>query len=283
VADAGLRIVRTVRDLRNQTAKFRAADETVALVPTMGALHDGHLALVKLGYQKAARVVVSIFVNPTQFAPTEDLSRYPRDEAGDFAKLRDAGVDVVWAPSAAEMYAQGSTTQVIPNGAALPFEGQFRPHHFAGVATVCLKLFNQVQPDIAIFGEKDYQQLAVIRQMVRDFNLDMKIVALPTVREKDGLALSSRNRYLTPEQREIAPTLYTVMRNVAKDAWRSSPTKMCERAENTLLKRGFTAVDYIAVCDAETLDILDPKSARPGRVVAAAWLGNTRLIDNVAC
>ena len=184
LTDAKLRIVRTVKDLRKATANYRQAGESIALVPTMGALHDGHLALVKLAHQKTTRTVVSIFVNPTQFAPTEDLSRYPRDEAGDVAKLRDAGVDLVWAPTEREMYNESAATLVVPQGAALGLEGDFRPQHFGGVATVVLKLFNQVGPDIAVFGEKDFQQLAVIQQLVRDLNVPVKIAPLKTVREK---------------------------------------------------------------------------------------------------
>jgi pantoate--beta-alanine ligase len=284
LAEASLRVVRTVKDLRKATAKLRSAGDTIALVPTMGALHAGHLALVKLAHKKAARVVVSIFVNPTQFAPTEDLSRYPRDEAGDLAKLREAGVDLVWSPSVDEMYPDGAATLVVPEGAALGLEGEFRPQHFGGVATVCLKLFNQVAPDIAVFGEKDYQQLAVIRQLVRDFDLDLKIAPLPTVREKDGLALSSRNRYLTEAERKIAPLLYEVISDVATRAKATSIAKLRRDAESKLLAAGFAKVDYIAVRDADNLNTtFDSDLGRPGRVLAAVWLGKTRLIDNVGC
>ncbi len=283
VAEARLRIVRNINDLRKAVGKLRSAGQSIALVPTMGALHDGHLALVKQARKRADRVVVSIFVNPTQFAAGEDLSRYPRDEAGDVARLKTAGVDVVWAPSPAEMYPDGSATVVSPGGAALPLEGEFRPHHFGGVATVVLKLFNQVTPDVAVFGEKDYQQLAVIRQMVRDFDLGVKIAALPTVREKDGLALSSRNRYLSAVERKIAPALFAAISNIAKDA-RSSPTqKLCSKAAEALIAKGFAKIDYIAVRDAETLADFNPKSDRNGRVLAAVWLGKTRLIDNAGC
>ena len=283
VRQTGLQIVRTVKALRKSTASWRTAGETIALVPTMGALHDGHLALVKLAAKSADRVVVSIFVNPAQFSPSEDLSRYPRDEAGDVAKLKAGGVSLVWAPDAAEMYPDGSATSVVPAGAALGLEGDVRPHHFGGVATVCLKLFNQVQPDAAIFGEKDFQQLAVIRQLVRDVNLNLKIMPLKTVREKDGLALSSRNRYLSDSERRIAPAIFEIISVVASKARQVSSQKLIKDAEAALLKRGFGSVDYVAIRDAETLGPFEAKSDRPGRVLVAAKLGTTRLIDNVAC
>ena len=231
MAEPTVRTVRTVKNLRRTVAHWRRAGERVALVPTMGALHAGHLALVTLAKKKVDRVVVSIFVNPAQFAPTEDLSRYPRDEAGDLAKLASVGADLVWSPSVDEMYPQGSATRIVPEGAALGLEGEFRPHHFGGVATVCCKLFSQVTPDFAVFGEKDYQQLCVIRQMVRDLDLPLKIIALATVREKDGLALSSRNAYLTPEERKIAPVLNMAIREIARavvsdPSWRSHASGM---------------------------------------------------------
>ena len=218
-------IVRTLKDLRRRIALYRKSGESVALVPTMGALHDGHLALVRAAKRKSKHVVVSIFVNPTQFAPTEDLARYPRDEAGDLMKLASVGTDLVWSPSAEEMYPEGFATRIEVTGAANGLEGAFRPHHFGGVATVCCKLFSQVMPDIAVFGEKDYQQLAVIRQMVRDLDLPLAIHGLATVREKDGLALSSRNAYLSPDERLAAPALNAAIRSVAekvKAGWGSA-------------------------------------------------------------
>jgi pantoate--beta-alanine ligase len=282
-----VQVVRTVKDLRKAVALWRKDGETVALVPTMGALHDGHLSLVALAKAKAARAVVSIFVNPTQFGPHEDLGRYPRDEAGDVAKLTTAGTDLVWAPERDEMYPQGFATRVEPGGAALGLEGEFRPHHFDGVATVCCKLFSAVAPDLAVFGEKDYQQLCVIRQMVRDLNLAVRIVAGKTVREADGLALSSRNAYLTPQERAIAPALYRVIAELAatvRDPPHVDPRSsgsLRAAATNELERAGFTKVDYVAVCDAETLQPFDADLGREGRVLAAAWLGRTRLIDNV--
>jgi pantoate--beta-alanine ligase len=290
-----VKIVRATKDLRKLVASWRQAGESIALVPTMGALHDGHLALVKLASKKASRVVVSIFVNPTQFSADEDLSRYPRDEAGDLAKLAAEQADLVWAPSVGEMYPDAFATSIEPKGAALGLEGDMRPEHFAGVATVCAKLFNQVTPDVAIFGEKDYQQLCVIRQLVRDLDLNMKIIGLPTVREKDGLARSSRNRYLSAAQRAVAPALYREIANVAEGARLLSGSRklsgspaayleaLCRDASERLHATGFQKIDYIAVRDAETLA---PVAAfTPGiklRVLAAAWLGATRLIDNVS-
>jgi pantoate--beta-alanine ligase len=282
VAKSKPKLVRTVKDLRKAVARWREGSKTLALVPTMGALHDGHLALVKRARKKADRVVVSIFVNPAQFGPSEDLTRYPRDEAGDLAKLETAGADLVWAPAPNEMYPEGFATQVAPAGAALGLEGEVRPHHFGGVATVCLKLFSAVEPDVAVFGEKDYQQLCVIRQMVRDFNLPLKIASLPTVREKDGLALSSRNAYLSTPERAIAPSLHRAIEGVATHAASGKDVATAVAAAKLDLERsGFTKIDYIEVRDAATLAPFDLHSGRPGRVLAAAWLSKTRLIDNV--
>jgi len=277
-----MKTVRTIKDLRRAISQFRKAGESVALVPTMGALHDGHMALVKLALRKADRAVVSIFINPTQFAPNEDLSRYPRDEAGDRRKLATVGADLIWAPTPAEMYPEGFATRIEPGGAAHGLEGEFRPHHFGGVATVCCKLFSAVMPDVAVFGEKDYQQLCVIRQMARDLDLPLKIAALPTVREKDGLALSSRNAYLSAEKRAIAPALHRALHALAPIAAKGGlVNKAIDAAKHDLLAAGFTKIDYIEVRDAATLGPFDPKSSRKGRILAAAWLGKTRLIDNV--
>jgi pantoate--beta-alanine ligase len=276
------KITRTLKDLRRHIARYRKAGETVALVPTMGALHDGHLTLVRTAKQKAQRAVVSIFVNPTQFAPNEDLARYPRDEASDLAKLATVSADLVWAPSTDEMYGANFSTRIEVEGAARGLEGAFRPHHFAGVATVCCKLFSQVTPDVAIFGEKDYQQLCVIRQMVRDLNLPLAIHGVATVREKDGLARSSRNAYLSADERAAAPTLSVAIRTVAVQVADGTKQAAAIKAATKALERaGFGPIDYIAVADAETLDRWDPKSGRPGRVLVAARLGTTRLIDNV--
>jgi pantoate--beta-alanine ligase len=278
-----IKITRTGKDLRRQIAKWRQAGKTVALVPTMGALHDGHLALVKLAKNKCDRAVISIFVNPTQFAPSEDLARYPRDEAGDLAKLASVDADLVWIPTVEDMYPEGFSTRIIAGSAAEDLEGEIRPQHFGGVATVCCKLFSQVTPDIAIFGEKDYQQLTVLRQMVLDLNLPLKIVGAPTQRAKDGLALSSRNAYLTETERKIAPALYAAILELAKNVAKGAdiPSGVAA-AKRKLLAAGFTSIDYIEVRDAETLGKVGRSTNGPMRVLAAARLGKTRLIDNVA-
>lgn len=276
-------IVRTVRDLRKATAKWRGRGQTVALVPTMGALHAGHIALVKLAKKKVDKAVVSIFVNPTQFAANEDLSRYPRDEAGDLKKLAEASADLVWAPNLEEMYPEGFSSAVRAGSTSKDLEGAFRPGHFDGVATVCAKLFNQVGPDIAIFGQKDFQQLTVLRQMVRDLDMPLKLIGAPTKRDTDGLALSSRNAYLSDAERAVAPALYAVIRTLAKDVANGAdvPEGITD-AKRKLTAAGFAKIDYIEVRDAETLEPASTASGRPIRVLAACWLGKTRLIDNVA-
>src|ERR1700761_4196027 len=207
-----LTIVRTIATLRGQVAAWRAAGETVALIPTMGALHAGHLSLVALGRERADRTVASIFVNPTQFAPHEDFEAYPRDEHADAAKLAEAGCDLLFAPSVEEMYAPGFSTTITVTGVSAPMDGQARPHHFAGVATVVAKLLIQCGPDVAVFGQKDYQQLQVIRRLVADLNIPVEIIGGPTVRAESGLALSSRNAYLTPAEREVAVQLNLIMK-----------------------------------------------------------------------
>lgn len=277
-----MEVVRTLADLRRATAQWRKNNGTVALVPTMGALHAGHMALVEQAARTARHTVVSIFVNPAQFAPNEDLDRYPRDEAGDLDRLRHCGVDLIWAPSVEEMYPQTFSTSVTPGSAAHGLETEFRPHFFQGVATVVLKLLNQIAPDFALFGEKDYQQLCVIRQLVRDLDVATEIVGVPTMRETDGLALSSRNAYLSPDERAIAPHLYRLICEVADAAPAGNLDTLCADAAKNLIARGFTKVDYVEVRDADTLAPYEPGSRRPGRVLAAAWLGSTRLIDNVA-
>ena len=274
-------IVRTLAGLRKLTASWRKAGETSAIIPTMGALHAGHVELVKLAQSKARRTVTSIFVNPTQFAPHEDFARYPRDEAGDVAKLAGIDCDAIWAPSVDEMYRPGAATRIVPKGAALGLETDFRPHFFEGVATVCCKLFTQSQADFAIFGEKDYQQLCVVRQMVRDLDLPIEITGMPTVRETDGVAMSSRNRYLSPQERATAPIIHRLIVEIANQMKVGvAIDKATGDAQAELEKAGFK-VDYVAVRDAETLAEWDPKSQRPPRVLMAAWLGKTRLIDNL--
>jgi pantoate--beta-alanine ligase len=273
-------VVRTIAELRQITGAWRKAGEAIALIPTMGALHEGHLALVREGQRLARRTVVSIFVNPTQFAPHEDFSRYPRDEAGDVAKLATVACDLVWAPDASTMYPPGSATRVHPKGAAIGLETDFRPHFFEGVATVCCKLFTQVGPDFAIFGEKDYQQLQVVTQMARDLDLPLTVIGLPTIREPDGLAMSSRNRYLSAEDRATAVTIPRVIADVkAAIAARADLTAAVAKAKQTLSTAGFR-VDYVEVRDATTLLPYEGATTQVPRVLVAAWLGKTRLIDN---
>ncbi len=279
----GVPFVATVAELRGVVAGWRQAGEQVALIPTMGALHAGHLELVTQARQRARRTVTSIFVNPAQFAPTEDFDKYPRTFEDDLAKLKTVDCDLVWAPHKAEMYPDGFATRIVPAGAADGLETDFRPHFFSGVTTVCCKLFTQVGADYAMFGEKDYQQLAVIKQMVRDLNLPLEIVGVPTVREPDGLAMSSRNRFLSAENRARAVTIHHVIGKVATAAAKGRGLDQAiADGKAALATAGFRQIDYVAVRDAATLQDWVRKSGRPGRVLAAAWLGETRLIDNVA-
>jgi len=279
-----LPIVRTVADLRAAVAAWRAAGERSALVPTMGSLHDGHLSLVRLGRQRADRVVASVFVNPTQFAPSEDFDTYPRNEAGDAALLASAGCDLLYAPTVGEIYPQGFSTTVTVAGVSAPLEGEARPTHFAGVATVVAKLLLQAGCDAAIFGEKDYQQLQVIRRLARDLDIPVEIIGAPTARADDGLALSSRNAYLTAEERAIAPTLYAALTKAAKAVAAGAAIADAEGdAVATLKAAGFNPIDYIEFRDAGDLSRLGPGPAQgPARLLAAARLGRTRLIDNLA-
>jgi pantoate--beta-alanine ligase len=274
-------IVQNVAALQSALLGWR--DGGVALVPTMGALHEGHLALAREAKEKADRVVVSIFVNPAQFAPHEDFARYPRNLAADQARLAETGaVDLIFAPPAEEMYPEGFATKILVDGPAAGLESDFRPHFFGGVATIVAKLLLQCQPDIAMFGEKDYQQLLVVKRLVRDLDIATIIVGMPTLREADGLALSSRNAYLTPGQRETAPALNRALGAAAERARAgvSIPKAEAEGAA-ALLNAGFDRVDYFAIRDAATLNPVR-NVARPSRALAAAWLGKTRLIDNIA-
>jgi pantoate--beta-alanine ligase len=273
--------VRTVNDLRHNLAPWRKAGQTIALVPTMGALHEGHLSLLALAKSKADRVVASIFVNPIQFGPREDFQRYPRDEAGDIAKLEKAGASLVFAPETAEMYPQGFSTRVSVGDLTGDLCGAARPNHFDGVATVVTKLLLQCAPDLAIFGEKDYQQLLVIKRLVSDLNLPVEILGGPIVREKDGLALSSRNAYLSPAERETAPILYQTIAAVAKDLSEGRGADDAASAGRFKLEAAGFRVDYVAVRDPVTLKPLSGP-VKAARVLAAAYLGRTRLIDNVA-
>jgi pantoate--beta-alanine ligase len=282
VSETSLIRFEAVAPLRAQVAAWRAAGERVVLVPTMGALHAGHLALVARARELGRRTVASIFVNPTQFGPTEDFSRYPRDTETDLALLAEAGADAAYLPDVATMYPPGFSTRVEVEEVSQGLCGAFRPGHFSGVATVVTKLLNQVQPDIALFGEKDYQQLLVIRRAVRDLDLPVEIQGVPTLREADGLALSSRNRYLSPEERRAAPRLHAVLASIAHGlaaGAEAGPLLAEGRAE--LEAAGFGPVQYLEVRDAETLAPLK-RADRPVRILAAAYLGRTRLIDNLA-
>jgi len=274
-------LLRTLTDLRANTASWHSEGLTVGMIPTMGALHDGHLALVEEARRRVDRVVATIFVNPTQFGPKEDFTAYPRTEASDVEKLATLGVEAVFAPNAAEMYPPGHATTISLAGPALGLETDYRPHFFAGVATVVAKLLLGGFPDIAMFGEKDYQQLLVVRQMVKDLRIPTEIVALPTLREADGLALSSRNAYLSPDERRTAPKLASVLNETAT-AIRAGgdPAHHLRQGFNALEAAGFRP-DYLELRNAETLALPAEGSGEPLRLLVAAWLGKTRLIDNI--
>jgi pantoate--beta-alanine ligase len=278
---ASIATVRTVKDLRAQVAKWRKAGETVALVPTMGALHTGHLSLIGIAKNHATRIVASIFVNPAQFGPKEDFKRYPRDESGDLAKFAQAGVDLVYIPHTTEMYPRGFATKVILPSLTEDLCGAARPNHFEGVATVVTKLLLQCAPDVAVFGEKDYQQLLVIKQLVRDLNIPVQIVPGPIVREGDGLALSSRNGYLSAAERRTAPILHQVLSEAAAALANGEGCDAATSAGRFKLEGKGFRVDYVAVRDPETLAPLFGPIKGPARVMGAAYLGTTRLIDNV--
>ncbi len=274
-------IVRTVRDLRARVAKWRQAGETVALVPTMGALHAGHLSLIDVAKAHASRVVVSIFLNPMQFGPREDLARYPRDEAADMGKLAATGAQLLYVPSLEEMYPPGFATRVALPSLTQDLCGAARPNHFEGVATVVTKLLDQCAPDFAVFGEKDYQQLLIIKRLVRDLDLEVAIIAGPIIREGDGLALSSRNAYLAPAERKTAPLLFQTISEVASGLAQGRGCDDAAEAGRFKLEAAGFRVDYVAVRDPDTLAPLSGPLKAPARVLAAAYLGKTRLIDNV--
>ena len=276
-----MQIIRGKDALRQALAELRVEGGTVAFVPTMGALHAGHMALVDEARRLADHVIASIFVNPTQFGPTEDLSRYPRREAADARMLEEAGCAILWAPDAETMYPAGHATIISVKGVGDGLCGTKRPGHFDGVATVVAKLLGQVRPDIALFGEKDYQQLAVIRRMVRDLDLPVEIVGVPTQRDADGLALSSRNIYLSDEERRAARALPRALGEAAQAIAEGQPVEEAlARARDALSRAGFAPIDYVELRDAETLTPIETRD-RPARLLAAAYLGGTRLIDNL--
>ncbi|WP_374251829.1 pantoate--beta-alanine ligase [Xanthobacter sp.] len=275
------RVVGRVRELRSAVAGFRAEGSKVALVPTMGALHVGHMALAEKARERAGRTVVSIFVNPAQFAPNEDFDKYPRALEADLTKLAEVGVDLVYAPTSTEMYPAGFATRISVGGPSEGLETDFRPHFFGGVATVVGKLFIQCAPDFAMFGEKDYQQLKVVTRLSRDLDLGVEVVPVPTIREEDGLALSSRNAYLDEEQRKVAPVIYAALTRAAEQIRAGAEPQAAVDTASGMISALGLKVDYVAARNAETLAPL--KDAKePIRLLAAAWLGQTRLIDNIA-
>jgi len=276
-------IARTIPALRRALDGFRAKKATIALVPTMGALHDGHMSLVRLAKRRARRVVVSIFVNPAQFAPSEDFGSYPRTWKSDIAKLKTEDVDLVWHPDVKTMYPDGFATRVVTEGpAAVGLEDRFRSHFFGGVATVVGKLFTQCRPDFAIFGEKDFQQLRVVTRMAADLDLGVKVIGSKTVRERDGLAMSSRNVYLTDEQRRAAPILFRAMKESARRLRAGEEVNAAMAGGTEMIAAAGFTVDYFEVRNADTLAPV--KSVKDGalRILVAAKIGTTRLIDNMA-
>ena len=275
-------VARTLPSLRRALDDLRTRRATIALVPTMGALHEGHLALVRQAKRRASKVVVSIFVNPTQFAPHEDFGSYPRTWKSDMAKLAAERADLVWNPGVDVMYPPNFATRISPEGpATADLEDRFRPHFFGGVATVVGKLFTQCRPDIAVFGQKDYQQLKVVTRMAADLDLGVKVVGVPTVRERDGLAMSSRNVYLSPDQRAVAPTLHRVMKETARRLRNGDDLKaVMTSGSQTIQDAGF-ALDYFEARHAETLAPVASIEDGPLRLLVAAKIGTTRLIDNI--
>ncbi|MGA9950227.1 MAG: pantoate--beta-alanine ligase [Xanthobacteraceae bacterium] len=277
-----MRVIKTLPQLKRAIADYQAQNETIALVPTMGALHAGHFSLVEIAQKRANRIIVSIFVNPAQFGPHEDLGTYPRTFAADRKALEALNADAIWAPDDATMYPDGFATRIVPEGAAsVGLEDKFRPHFFSGVATVVGKLLIQCEPDFALFGEKDFQQLKVVTQMARDLGLKTKIVGVPIVREADGLALSSRNRYLSDAERAVAPALHRVLSECASAiSTGKGITAALRHGREALTKTGF-AVDYLEARDAETLMPVGTSTSGKIRLLVAARIGGTRLIDNV--
>jgi pantoate--beta-alanine ligase len=276
-------IVRTVPALRRALDSIRAKRNTTALVPTMGALHDGHVSLVRLAKRRAKRVIVSIFVNPTQFAPTEDFGSYPRTWKADVARLAAESVDLIWNPDVKTMYPDGFATRILTEGPATAgLEDRFRPHFFGGVTTVVGKLFTQCRPDFAIFGEKDFQQLRVVTRMAGDLDLGVRVIGSRTVRERDGLAMSSRNVYLSPEERLIAPTLYRTMKESASRLRAGDNIEAAMAGGAELITNAGFVLDYYEPRHADTLAPIASAKDGPVRILVAARLGKTRLIDNIA-
>jgi pantoate--beta-alanine ligase len=275
-------IVRTLPALRRALDGLRARKATVALVPTMGALHDGHVALVRLAKRRASKVIVSIFVNPTQFAPTEDFGSYPRTWKSDVARLAAEGIDLIWNPDVKTMYPAGFATKILTEGPATAgLEDRFRPHFFGGVTTVVGKLFAQTRPDLAFFGEKDFQQLKVVTRMARDLDLGVKVTGATTVRERDGLAMSSRNVYLSPQERAAAPVLYRAMKETAKRLRAGDNFEAAMAGGAMLISEAGFVLDYFEARHAEMLAPIVSVKDGPVRLLVAARIGKTRLIDNI--
>lgn len=275
-----MQIIRQLSALRERTRLIRESGKTIALVPTMGALHDGHMALVELAKRQADHVIVSLFVNPRQFGPNEDLEKYPRSEEADAARLAEAGVTVLWMPPVSEVYPEGFATSVLVAGLGDVLCGAARPGHFEGVATIVAKLFNQIRPDVAIFGEKDWQQLVIIRRMVRDLDMEVELVGMPILRDADGLALSSRNAYLSEAERRAALTLPQALQQAAAEIEGGADIAgVLAAARERLLSAGFGSVDYVALVDAGSIEPLETLD-REARLLGAARIGMTRLIDN---
>jgi pantoate--beta-alanine ligase len=278
----GPKIARTVPALRRALDGFRARKATTALVPTMGALHDGHVSLVRLAKRRATKVIVSIFVNPTQFAPSEDFGSYPRTWKADVARLKTEDVDLIWNPDVKTMYPDGFATRIVPEGPAVAgLEDRFRPHFFGGVATVVGKLFTQCRPDFAIFGEKDFQQLRVVTRMARDLDLGVKVVGSHTLRERDGLAMSSRNVYLSEQERQAAPILYRAMKQSAARLRAGDKVETAMAGGAELIAGAGFKLDYFEARHAETLAPIASVKHGPMRILVAATIGKTRLIDNI--
>ena len=282
MADSPLPIARTIAELRETVSGWRSQGFTVGFVPTMGALHDGHLSLAREAKQRAGRVVASVFVNPTQFAAHEDLGTYPRQEGRDADLLAGAGCDLLYAPAVEELYPARATTTIDVHGPAEGLEGAFRPRMFGGVALVVAKLFNQVRPDVAVFGEKDWQQLMVVRRLVRDLDIPVEIVGVPTARDGHGLALSSRNAYLSEAELTVARRLNGVLAEAGVRAGEAGVAEAEAWAVEALKAAGFDGVDYVAIRRADDLSAFDRGMDGPARILAAARVGGTRLIDNMA-
>lgn len=284
--EKAMAVVRSRVALQQQVRAWKAAGETVGFVPTMGALHSGHISLVEKAKEKATRVVVSIFVNPTQFAPGEDFDTYPRRETEDLALLTSAGCDAVYLPTVAEMYPEGSLTDVRVNQMSDLLDGVYRPHFFYGVATVVARLFLHAQPDVAVFGEKDYQQLQILRRMGRDLGFPIEIIGGETKRDRDGLAQSSRNLYLSAGERQTAGALFAALHRASvRLSLGAQPAEVLAEARGHVMTAGFKSVDYIELVDPDTLQALPNEPLEKGavaRLLGAAWLGRTRLIDNVS-